>query len=179
MADKENGMSDLVAIVYPDKEAANRARENLQAAVTQGVLEVEDVVLIAYDDDGRIYPMLGTGEVGFASVEGALGGGVIGLILLGPLLGIAGAAVGAAAAGRVTWKRRFGADVIADSFVKDLWEGLAPGTAAMIALLPEGTLEAALPHIHFQEPGTIVHSSLNSEFEAELRAAIQAAGRNP
>jgi uncharacterized membrane protein len=172
-------MSDLVAIVYPDKEAATRARENLKSAATRGLLEVEDAVLIGYDDDGRIYPMLGTGEVGFASVEGALGGGLIGLILLGPLRGIAGAAVGAAAAGRVAWKHRFGADVISDSFVNDLWAGLAPGTAAMIVLLREGTLETALPHIHFQEPGTIVHSSLSAEFEAELRAAIQAAGRNP
>lgn len=171
-------MSDLVAIAYADEAAATRARENLKAAVREGALEVDDVVVIAADDDGRIRPILGTWEVGFATVEGAMGGGLIGLILLGPLLGIAGAAAGAAAAGRVAWKDRFGDDVISDSFVSDLWETLAPGSAAMIVLLREGTLERALPHIHFHEPGRIVHSSLSAEFESQLQAALREAKRN-
>ena len=168
-------MSDLIAIAYPDEAAATRARENLRQAVEERLLEVEDVAVITSHSDGRIYPVFGRWEVGVASVEGAMGGGLIGLILLGPLLGIAGAAVGAGVAGRVAWKDRFGDDVISDSFVKDLWETLSPGSAAMIVLLRERTLEEALPHIHFHEPGNVLHSSLSPEFEARLEAALRAA----
>lgn len=172
-------MSDLVAIAYPDEATATHARNNLKEAVEKGLLQVEDVLVIASDDDGRIYPILGTWEMGFASVEGGMGGGLIGLILVGPLLGIAGAAVGAAVAGRAAWKNRFGSDVISDSFVSELWETLAPGSAAMIVLVQEGALERALPHIHLHEPGRVVHSSLGAEFEAQLQAALQEARRTP
>ena len=148
-------MSHLVAIAYPDEAAATRARDNLKEAVNNGLLEVEDVVVIASHDDGGIYPVFGRWEVGVASVEGAMGGGLIGLLLLGPLLGMAGAAVGGAVAGRVAWKNRFGADVISDSFVKDLWETLTPGGAAMIVLLRERAVEEALPHISLHEPAKL------------------------
>jgi len=172
-------MADLIAIAYPDEAAARRARENLAKGVEDGLLEVEDVVVIAYDDDGKLRPVLGGWEVGFESVYGAAAGGLIGLILLGPLLGMAAGAAGAVVAGRVAWKKRFGDDVISDRFVGDLWETLTPGSAAMILLVPEGFRERVLPHLELHEPGRVIQTSLGDEFEAELETALEAARRNP
>lgn len=172
-------MRDLIAIAYPDKAAAKRARENLAEGVKKGLLEVEDVVVIAYGDDGSVYPVLGGWEVGFDAVYGAAAGGLIGLILLGPLLGMAAGAAGAAAAGRVAWKKRFDDDVISDRFVSDLWETLTPGTAAMIVLVSEGILEKVLPHLQLHEPGRVIHTSLSDEYEAQLEKALEAAKPSP
>jgi uncharacterized membrane protein len=165
-------MSDLIAIAYPDEAAARRARVRLAEAVEKGVLDVADVVVIAYDEDGKLFPILGTWGVGFAAAGGAMAGGLIGLVLLGPLLGMA---AGAAVAGRAAWKKTFSDDVISAGFVNDLWETLTPGSAAMIVLVRDFAPEEVLPHIH--EPGTVVHSSLTKELEAQLDAALAATKR--
>ena len=150
-------MSDLIAIAYPDHAAAMRARANLAACVEKGPLDVEDIVVIAYDDDGRIYPVLGAWEVGAAALGGAVAGGLIGLVLLGPLLGIA---AGAAVTGGVAWKRTFGDEVISPSFVNDLWENMTAGSAAMMILIREMTTEASLARLHdIHEPGAVIQTS--------------------
>jgi uncharacterized membrane protein len=45
-------MSDLVAIAYPDEGAVTRATANLAEAIREGLIEVEDVVVIVRDEDG-------------------------------------------------------------------------------------------------------------------------------
>jgi hypothetical protein len=45
-------MSDLIAIAYPDQEAVERARENLRQAVTDDLIQVEDVVVLIRKEDG-------------------------------------------------------------------------------------------------------------------------------
>ena len=84
-------------------------------------------------------------------------------------------AAGAAVAGRAAWKSTFGDDLISPSFVNDLWEALTPGSAVMIVLVREMSPEKVLPQIH--EPGTVVHSSLSEELEAQLEAALVATQR--
>jgi uncharacterized membrane protein len=163
-------MSHLIAIAYPDEAAARRARSNLADGVEKGLLEVDDVVVIAYDQDGRIVPLLSGWTVGLAAAGGAVAGGLIGLILLGPLLGMA---AGGAVAGRAAWKKTFGEGHISESFVADLWEGLTPGSAAMVVLVRDMTPGKVLPHI--REPGRAIHTSLSAEVETQLDAALAAA----
>jgi uncharacterized membrane protein len=161
-------MSDLVVIAYPDEAAVTRARANLAAGIEQGLLDVEDVVVITSDEDGRIYPLLGAWEVGFASAGGALAGGLIGLVLLGPLLGMV---AGGALAGHVTRRGGFGG--ISASFVNDIWENLTPGSAAMIVLVREMTPDKVLPHL--REPGRVIQTTLDEELAGRLDAALQEA----
>jgi uncharacterized membrane protein len=55
--------------------------------------------------------------------------------------------------------------------MKDLGEGLTPGTAALVALVRESTPDKVLPRVS-QYGGHVVHSSLSDEAENSLRDAI-------
>ena len=145
-------MSELIAIAYPDEPSAQRARINLTADVEKGLIEVEDVVVITHEEDGRIAPV----PSGLAAAGGAVAGGLIGLILLGPLLGL-------------TWKSKFSDPGISEKFVYELWDSMAPGNAALIVLVRGLSHEQVLPHLH--EPGHVVHTSLSEEVEAQLDVA--------
>ena len=95
-------------------------------------------------------------------------GGLIGLLFLAPLLGMAiGAAAGAAGGAMAD----YGVD---DDFMKELGEKLTPGSAALIVLVRSMTPDKILPNI--QEQGHVIQSSLSNEPEARLNEALAAAG---
>jgi uncharacterized membrane protein len=162
-------MSDLVAIAYPDEAAARRARENLNEDIRQGLIDVEDVVVMVRDEDGKVDVRQGSTGAGMAAAGGALWGGLIGLILLAPLFGMAAGALGGGAA----WKGAVGEVGIAESFVEQLRESLKPGGAAMIVLVREWKPEELLPRL--REHGQLIQTSLGKELQAQLEEALAAA----
>ena len=163
-------MSELIAIAYADEAAVDRATANVAEAVEKGLLEVEDLVVVVRDEDGTVDVRQGSTGVGTAAVGGAMWGGLIGLVFLAPLLGMA---VGALAGGAV-WKSAFGDEGVAESFVDELRESLTPGSAALVLLVRQVTPEKVLPHI--REHGRIIQTSLSDKVEAQLDAALAAAG---
>jgi uncharacterized membrane protein len=162
-------VSDLIAIAYPDQAAVERARDRLRKAVTEGSIKVEDVVILIRDEDGTVKVRQGSTGMTSAAVGGAMFGGLIGLIFLAPLFGMAVGAVGAGA----MWKSMFGDVGVAKSFVNELSEKLTPGSTALILLVREMEPERVLPQI--KEPGHRIQTSLNDEVEAQLDAALAAA----
>ena len=162
-------MSDLIAIAYPDQAAVERARERVREAVTDGSIQVEDVVLMIRDEDGTVEVRQGSTGVAAAAIGGGMLGGLIGLVFLAPLFGMA---VGAAGAGAM-WNSMFGDVGVAQSFVKELSEKLTPGSAALILLVREIDPEQVLPRI--EEPGHVIRTTLNDQVEAQLDAAFAAA----
>jgi uncharacterized membrane protein len=163
-------MSDLIAIAYPDEAAVTRAAANVAEGVDKGIVEVEDLVVIVRDGDGTVDVRQGSTGVGAATVGGAMWGGLIGLVFLAPLLGMA---VGAVAGGAV-WKSTFGDVGVAESFVDELRKSLTPGSAALVLLVREVAPEKVLPHI--REHGRVIQTSLGDKVEAQLDAALAAAG---
>ena len=85
-------------------------------------------------------------------------------------------AVGALAGGAV-WKSTFGDAGVAESFVDELRESLTPGSAALVLLVREMTPEKVLPQI--REHGRVIQTSLSDKVEAQLAAALAAAGHGP
>ena len=75
-------MSELIAIAYPDKATVERARENLRKANTDGLIQVEDAVVMFRDEDGRLEVRQGSTGVGGAAASGGLAGGLIGYVLI-------------------------------------------------------------------------------------------------
>jgi uncharacterized membrane protein len=171
---REQTVSDLVAIAYPDEAAAMRALRNVWEGLEQNVFEVEDALVIVRAEDGSIQIRQGSRGTGAAAVGGAMWGGLVGLALMVPLLGMAaGAAAGAAA-----WKHTIGDVGISEDFVNDLSESLTPGSAVLVLLILKMTPEKVLPRL--QEQGRVIQTSLGENFEKQLQAALSAAGtRNP
>src|SRR3954454_493493 len=161
-------MSSLVAIAYEDLDTAQQVVANLGRAQAGHELALDDVVIVERRGDGDIKlhqpSMAASGAAG-----GALWGGLIGLIFLMPLFGMAIGAASGAAAGALS---DAGMD---DNFMKELGENLTPGTAAVIALVRQVTLDKVLDQI--QIPGRVVQTSLDDETEERLQHALAAAGR--
>lgn len=160
-------MSELIAIAYPDKATVERARENLRKGVGEGLIQVEDAVVMFRDDDGKLEVRQGSTGVGGAAAGGGLAGGLIGYVLMAPLFGIAAGAL----AGGAIWKSMFGDAGVAEDFVKELSEHLEPGRAALIFLATEVDPEKILPQI--REQGHLIQTSLSTEVEGQLAAALE------
>ena len=162
-------MSDLIAIAYPDQAAVERARERLREGVKDGLIDVEDVVVLIRDEDGTLEVRQGSTGVTGATVSGGIAGGLIGLLFLAPLFGVAVGAVGA----RKMWSSMFGDAGVTEGFVEELSEHLVPGGAAMIMLVREMDLESILPRIEVQ--GHVIRTTLSPDAESKLDAVLEAA----
>lgn len=62
-------MSELIAIAYPDKATVERARENLRSGVSEGLVEVEDAVVMFRGEDGTLEVRQGGTGVGGAAED--------------------------------------------------------------------------------------------------------------
>jgi uncharacterized membrane protein len=102
---------------------------------------------------------------GAGAAGGAMWGGLIGLIFLAPLFGMA---IGAATGGAAGAMADVGVD---DSFMKDLGARLQPGGAALILL---GRAEARDKVLERVAPygGEVIQTSLGKEDEETLRATL-------
>jgi uncharacterized membrane protein len=159
-------VSDLVAIAYEDLPTAERVASNLRDAVEGHVIEVEDVVIVERTGDGRVklhQPSLAAA----GAVGGAFWGGLIGLIFLMPLMGMALGAAGGAVGGALSDS---GVD---DDFMKRLGSELEPGKAALIVLVRKMSADKVLPEI--KVPGTVIQTSLSNEDESALQKALDTA----
>ncbi|GAQ58404.1 DUF1269 domain-containing protein [Streptomyces acidiscabies] len=160
-------MTDMIAISYPTQDVARQALTELRALQTEHTVQVADAVLLTRDLDGKVTLHGRPHPAASGALGGAFWGGLVGLLLLQPLLG---AAIGAAAGGVA------GATAEDDDrtqFIKSLGERLAPGTAAVIAVIGEATADKALPRIA-RYGGEVLHTSLSQQDEDEIRHALHA-----
>ncbi len=160
-------MSDLIAVAYPDRATAETVRETLARLQREHVIELADAVVVSRDDKGKVKLHQAVNPAAAGAATGALWGGVIGLLFLSPLFGMA---IGAAAGGAGGAMTDFGVD---NRFMKDLGEKLAPGGAALIVLVRKVTPDKVLPRIE-EYGGEVIQTSLDEEAEDRLRDALEA-----
>ena len=158
-------MSTLVAIAYPDVATAQQVRQELAEAAKEHLVQLEDAVVVEHQQDGKIKLHQAMGTTGAGAAGGALWGGLIGLIFLAPLLGMAVGAASGAVAGKMT---DIGVD---DSFMKDLGTKLQPGGAALIALGSTEARDKLLDRVRGYG-GEVLQTSLDTASEEHLRAAL-------
>jgi uncharacterized membrane protein len=158
-------MSTLIAIAYPDAETAERVRAELVQATKEHLVELQDAVVVEHQPDGKIKLHQAISTTGAGAAGGALWGGLIGLLFLAPLFGMAIGAASGAVAGKMTDTG------VNDSFMKELGAKLQPGSAALIAL---GSTEARDKLLERISPygGDVIQTSLDGEDEERLRAAL-------
>ncbi len=166
-------MSELVAVSYPDVYRAGEVCAALQRLQKDFLIDMEDAAYITREQDGKIklhqtQPVVGL-TTGIGVSRGTIWGGLIGLLFMQPLLGMAAGAMLGAASGAIAGRM---ADYgIPDQFMKDLAGKLHPGTSMLFVLFRKATWEKVLPHIS-QYGGTVMHSSLTPEAEARLQSAL-------
>jgi uncharacterized membrane protein len=158
-------MSTLVAIAYPDAATADRVRQELIQATKEHLVQLEDAVVVECEPGGKIKLHQAASATGVGALGGAAWGGLIGLLFLAPLFGMAIGAASGALAGKMTDTG------VNDQFMKDLGAKLQPGAAALIAL---GSTEARDKLLERIQPygGDVIQTSLDSEDEERLRSAL-------
>ena len=160
-------MSTLIAIAYPDRDTAEQVRQELIRATKEHLVQLEDAVVVEHRSDGKIKLHQAISTTGAGAAGGALWGGLIGLLFLAPLFGMAIGAASGAVAGKVTDAG------VNDDFMKQLGAKMAPGTAALIALgssnAPDKLLERLQPY-----GGDVIQTSLDHEQEERLRSSLGA-----
>lgn len=161
-------MSDLIVIGYPDEETAGKVWDELVRLQEDFLVDLEDAAVIRRDQKGRLHTTTPAHHaVTWGTLSGLFWGVLIGLIFLGPLapvVGAAGGIMGAAlgAAGDLGLKDEFG------QRVRDL---LRPGTSAIMIIVrkvtPDKFIEALKPY-----GGTVLKTSLPHEAEQQLMQAL-------
>jgi uncharacterized membrane protein len=158
-------MSTLIAIAYPDAQTAEEVRGVLIQATKEQLVDLQDAVVVEHRSDGKIKLHQAVSTTGAGAAGGALWGGLIGLLFLAPLFGMAVGAASGAVAGKVTDAG------VNDDFMKQLGAKLEPGAAALIALgssqAPDKLLERLKPY-----GGEVIQTSLATEEEERLRSSL-------
>jgi uncharacterized membrane protein len=158
-------MSELIVITFNDTDQAGKAFEALKKAQSGGSLKIDDAAVIVKQESGKveIKNQLDTGVK-----WGAVGGGLVGLLLASIFFPVAGLAIGAFGGALIGKSLGLGVD---KKFVKDVTEGLKPGSSALFVMgsgNPDVVVAAFRP---FQ--GTIYQTTLPTEAVDALKDALK------
>ncbi|MEV8590132.1 DUF1269 domain-containing protein [Streptomyces sp. NPDC051180] len=161
-------MSELIVIGYDDHAVATKAFKTVQKLRDDHVVTLTGLAVVRVDEDGETHvdTPAKSEEIALSATAGALWGLVFGMVILTPVMGVVGAAIG----GLIGKLNQMGVD---KDFRKKVSDLLEPGSAAVVIMaskITESRFAAAM------EPfgGTVLKTSLPEAGEREL--AEQLAG---
>jgi uncharacterized membrane protein len=159
-------LSDLIVIGYEDVETGEAAYAEAQRLSDEMVLEASALGLVVRTADGKTkvetpnHPSAGTG-----ALWGAIIGGLFGLILFIPFIGMAlGGAMGALFGGM----DKAGID---QSFRERVRDMVQPGTSALVMVVEKVTPDRAVEAMS-EYGGEVLQTSLSKDAEAHLQEAL-------
>ncbi|MWP38474.1 DUF1269 domain-containing protein [Rhodobacter sphaeroides] len=169
-------MSEFIVLAFNDTTLADETLSKLNRMQKEYLVDLEDAVVAIRDPEGKVHLKQSVNLVGVSAassgLSGALWGGLIGLLFLNPLAGMAvGGAVGAgsgALAGRLI---DYGID---DILIKEIANTVTPGTSALFLLVRKGQPDKVLAELSGIN-AKIIRSSLTPDQETQIEAALRAA----
>jgi uncharacterized membrane protein len=162
-------VSELIAVAYPEQGRAAEVLDTLSRLQREGSIEVDDAAYVVREPDGKVRLRQSHVLTAVSAAQGALWGGLLGLLVLAPVPGML---IGAATGAITGEARRLGLN---GRFMRRLGQQLAPGSSAAFVLVrradPEPVLQAVRPF-----GGTVLHTTLTDEAEARLRSGLAGTG---
>lgn len=167
-------MSDLIVIGYPDEDTADDVWAELVRLERDYLVDLEDAAIIRRDSKGRLRITTPAHHaVAWGTLSGMFWGTLIGLVFLlpvAPLVGMAGGLVGAALGAAENLGIR-------DDFRQRVNDLVQPGTSAIFVVVrkatPDKFLEALRPY-----GGTVLQTSLPHDAEQQLMKALHGDDRS-
>jgi len=161
-------MSQLLVITFPQRETAGQAAERLKGIEKAHAVDISDMAVVEKDADGKVHVHHGIDK---PTAGGAIGGGFLGLLLGLVFFPLAGLAIGAAAGAFIG--RSLGKNVDR-KLVEDVTADLGPDSSALF-VINSGSAAAVVGAL---EPykGKVYQTTLDSEAEAQLQAALDKQG---
>lgn len=167
-------LADLICVAFDDPTTASRVLAELTSLQKEYLIKLSDACVVVRDAEGQVHlhqsvPLVKLGATS-GGATGALWGGLIGLLFLNPLAGMAvGAGVGAASGALAGKLSDYG---INDDFIRQLGSTIKPNSSALFLLVEKVTADKVLERFKDLR-GTILQTSLPTEREARLRAALE------
>jgi uncharacterized membrane protein len=161
-------MSQLLVITFGERETAAQAAERLKSIHKAHAANIDDMAVVEKDAEGKVHVQHGIDTV---TAGGAIGGGFLGLLLGLVFFPIGGLIIGAAAGAFIGRSLHHNVD---KKLVEDVTSDLGPDSSALF-VLGSGTASAVVGAL---EPfkGKIYQTTLDSETEAQLQAALDKEG---
>jgi uncharacterized membrane protein len=159
-------MSNLVVLTFDDIEQAGQAFEALKEAQSGGFLKIDDAAVIVKQESGKVEIK---NQMDTGTKWGAIGGGMVGLLLASVFFPLAGIAIGAIGGALIGKSLDMGVD---QKFVKDVTETLKPGSSALFVIGKEGDPSVVLGTLR-PFKGTVYQTTLPSDKVDALADALK------
>jgi len=157
-------MSQLLVITFPKRETAGQAAERLKSINKAHAASIQDMAVVEKDADEKVHVHHG---IDTATAGGAIGGGVLGLLIGLVFFPIGGLLIGAAAGAFIGRSFHHNVD---KKLIEDVTNDLAANSSALF-VIGEGSPAAVVGAL---EPfkGKVYQTTVDSETEAQLQAAL-------
>jgi len=169
-------MSSLVVFDFDGIHTADEVLNKLRSLQKEYLIDLEDACVVEREKGGKVHIKqavnLTTMGAAAGGMRGAMWGALVGLLFMNPLAGMAIGAITGAGAGALSGSL---ADYgIPNDFIKKLGATIPEGSSALFVLFRSVTEDKVLPEILPYKP-RVLKTSLSSEAEAKLRAALSKA----
>jgi|SRR5215472_2614546 uncharacterized membrane protein len=169
-------MSTLIVFDFDGIHTADEVLNRVRSLQKEHLVDLEDACVVERDGAGKIHikQAVNLTAVGATSggAWGVLWGGLVGLLFLNPLAGMAvGGLVGAGTGALSGSLANYG---ISNDFVKKLGETIPVNSSALFVLVKSVTEDKVLAEIEPYKP-RLLKTSLSNEDEARLKAALSKA----
>ena len=166
-------MSDLVVIGFDTVDEADKVLLKLVALKKEYLVDLEDAVIVVRDGDGKVHlkQSINLTALGATSglLSGTLWGGLVGLLFLNPLAGIAIGGLTGAGLGALSGSLAdYGID---DAFIRSLGETIPNNSSALFVLVRKVQPEKVLAEFEGLR-GRVLKTSLSPEQEEKLKIAL-------
>jgi len=158
--------SKIVVLGFEGQYFAEGMLETFQDMQERGLLELEDAVVVSRGISSKIDVEQTQTKKGKYTLKGSGLGLLAGLLLGGPILGLAGGAAIGAMAGSM---KDYGID---DKFIDEVSEWLRPETSALFLLVKEAKGREVLEELS-KFDAFVLTTTLESEQEQRLRQALE------
>ena len=166
-------MSELIVVAFEEPNKADEVLNELRTLQKGYLIDLEDAVVAVRRSDGKVQLKQSVNLVGMSAASGglwgAVGGTLVGLLFLNPLIGFAmGTMVGAGTGALAGALSDYGID---DNFVRELAKTLSPNSSAIFILVRKMQPEKVLSDLS-RFRGRVLRTSLSPDQEARLQAAL-------
>ena len=158
-------MSTIIVIKFDNPDEAGQVRESLKKIEHGGYLSLDDSAVVVCDEKGKFHVH---DEFDRGVKVGAIGGGLLGLLLSVVFTPLGGLILGAAAGALVGASLDLG---VSKKFIKDVEETMNPGSSAIFFVIKEGDPTMAMAVLKPYN-GEVYHTSLDPDDEEHLKKIL-------
>jgi len=159
-------MANLLVITFDNMDEAGKLLGSIKELQKEAQIQINDAAVIVKDKEGKV-KVKNQADSGMKA--GAIGGGILGLIIGTIFFPIGGMLLGAAAGAMIGKMAHLGVD---NDFVKEVTAELTPGTSALFLMASKGNpgpIRAVLEKYH----GKVFQSTLDEEALEEVKKALK------